>query len=185
MAIAVRPPQTYMGPLTYDDVQKFPEDGFRYELVDGELLVSPSPATSHQVVVTNLVGLFLAAVPPDLQVIVGPVDWYVRPTTYFAPDLVVVRRDGRKDHRKLLEPPVLVVEVASPATRLRDVGLKRRAYEDAGLPWYWVVEPKAPSVSVERLVDGRFVAAGRAEGDVRLSLDEPFAVEVSPAVLVA
>jgi Uma2 family endonuclease len=185
MAIAVRPPQTYMGPLTYDDVQKFPDDGFRYELVDGELLVSPSPATSHQVVVTNLVGLFLAAVPPDLQVIVGPVDWYVRPTTYFAPDLVVVRREGRKDHRKLLEPPVLVVEEASPATRLRDLGLKRRAYEDAGLPWYWVVEPKAPSVSVERLVDGRFMAAGRVEGDGRLSLGEPFAVEVSPAVLVA
>ncbi len=185
MAIAVRPPQTYMGPLTYDDVQKFPDDGFRYELVDGELLVSPSPAATHQVVVTNLVGLFLAAVPPDLQVIVGPVDWYVRPTTYFAPDLVVVRRDGHKDHRKLLEPPVLVVEVASPATRLRDVGLKRRAYEDAGLPWYWVVEPKALSVSVERLVDGRFVEAGRVEGDGPVSLGEPFPVEVSPGVLVA
>jgi len=184
MAIAVRP-QVPVGPLTYDDVQQFPDDGLRYELVDGELLVSPSPGIAHQRCVTRLVGLLLAAVPAELEVIVGLYDWYVRPTTYFEPDLLVVRRDARLGERRTLDPPVLAVEVLSPSTRLRDLGLKRRAYEDAGLPWYWVVDPDDPALAVHELVDGRFVERAAARCDEPYRGDRPFPVEVVPAGLPA
>jgi len=186
MAIAVRPSpeHPYVGPLTYDDLRQFPDDGYRYELVDGELLVTPAPSTAHQRAVTQLIILLGHAVPAEMEVLVGPVDWYVRPTTYFEPDLVVVRRDARADDQKLLEPPVLAVEVLSPSTRYRDVGLKRRAYEDAGLSWYWVVDPLDPRLAVDRLVDGRFVEQAVVRGDERYATTEPFRVEVVPAGLV-
>jgi Uma2 family endonuclease len=188
MAIAVRPSpeHRYVGPLTYDDVRQFPDDGYRYELVDGELLVTPAPNTAHQRAITQLIILLAQAVPDQLEILVGPVDWYVRPTTYFEPDLVVVRRDGRADEQKLLEPPVLAVEVLSPSTRYRDVGLKRRAYEDAGLGWYWVVDPVEPHLTVHRLVDGRFAEQASVAGDAAYAAGQPFpfAVTVRPADLV-
>jgi Uma2 family endonuclease len=183
MALAVRH-QQHVGPLTYDEVQQFPDDGYRYELVDGELLVTPAPNTAHQRCVTQLIGLLLQSVPAELEVLVGPVDWYVRETTYFEPDLVVVRRDGKSDIQRLLEPPALVVEVLSPSTRLRDMGLKKRAYEDAGLPWYWVVDPLEPRLTVSQLVDERFVERAVVVAGDRCENDEPFAVEVTPSALM-
>lgn len=185
MALAVRPPHhyTHVGPLTYHEVQQFPDDGYRYELVDGELLVTASPNTVHQRAVTQLAVLLVSAVPDDMEALVGPVDWYVRPTTAFVPDLVVVRRGARADAQRLLEPPVLVVEVLSPSTRHRDVGLKMRAYEDAGLAWYWVVDPLEPRLTVWQLVDGRFASRASVGGDDRYTADEPFAMDVGPAEL--
>jgi Uma2 family endonuclease len=186
MALAVRQPteRPFVRPLTWDDVQQFPDDGHRYELVDGELLATPAPDTAHQRAVTRLTGLLLAAVPDSMEVLVGPVDWYVRPTTYFEPDLVVVRRDAAADAQRLLEPPVLAVEVLSPSTRYRDVGLKLRAYEDAGLPWYWVVDPIEPRLTAHRLVDGRFVQQVSVAGDEVLVATEPVAVTLAAADLV-
>jgi Uma2 family endonuclease len=187
MAIAVRPPHdhTHLRPLTYDEVRRFPDDGYRYELVDGELLVTPSPNRAHQRAVTELVYLLRQAVPPELEVMVGPVDWYVRPTTAFVPDVVVVRRDARPDPQRLLDPPVLAVEVLSPSTRHRDVGLKLRAYEDAGLAWYWVVDPVEPRLTAHRLVDGRFVEQVSVTGGEAYTAHEPVAVMVRPAELVS
>jgi Uma2 family endonuclease len=186
MAIAVRPPHehSHIRPLTYDEVRQFPDDGYRYELVDGELLVTPAPNTAHQRAISRLMVLLAAAVPEGTEALVGPVDWYVRPTTYFEPDLVVVRRDALGDGQRLLEPPVLAVEVLSPSTRHRDVGLKLRAYEDAGLAWYWVVDPVEPRLIVHRLVDGRFARQASVVGDERFVSDEPFPVDVTPAQLV-
>ncbi|HEX5944661.1 MAG TPA: Uma2 family endonuclease [Acidimicrobiales bacterium] len=187
MALAVRPPHehSHLRPLTYDEVQQFPDDGYRYELVDGELLVTPAPNTAHQRAITQLIIVLAAAVSAEMEALVGPVDWYVRPTTCFEPDLVVVRRDGRADAQKLLEPPVLAVEVLSPSTRHRDVGLKLRAYEDAGLAWYWVVDPVEPRLTVHRLVDGRFARLASVAGDECYAGDEPFPVTLTPAQLVA
>lgn len=186
MALAVRPPHehTHLHPLTYDEVRQFPDDGYRYELVDGELLVTPAPNTAHQRAVTQLTVLIAQAVPEELETLVGPVDWYVRATTYFEPDLVVVRRDAAADGQRLLDPPVLVVEVLSPSTRYRDVGLKLRAYEDAGLGWYWVVDPAEPRLTVHRLVEGRFVPQASVAGDERYVAEAPFPVEVTPSALV-
>jgi Uma2 family endonuclease len=193
MAIAVTPPSRRtppphgLRPLTYDEVQQFPEDdGLRYELVDGELLVTPAPNTIHQLVVTRLVLLLVAAAPATHQALVGPVDWYVRADTYFEPDLVVVGRADLfgGDGRRLTTPPLLAVEVLSPSTAARDEGLKLRAYEDARLAAYWVVDPVEVRLTVRRLVDGRFGDVATATGDERLAVDDPFPVEVAPGALV-
>jgi Uma2 family endonuclease len=79
----------------------------------------------------------------------------------------------------------LAVEILSPSTRYRDLGLKRRAYEDAGLPWYWIVDPKKPRLTVLRLIDGRFVEHAVVTGDEEYVTTEPVAVTVVPSALVS
>jgi Uma2 family endonuclease len=171
-------------PLTWDDLQELPDDGRRFELVDGVLLVSPAPVTVHQRVVTRLLVLIHPMLPPASEVLPAPVDWHISEHTVFEPDIVVVGRlDGSE--RYLEETPLLAVEVLSPSTKLRDLGLKRRYYGDAGLPWYWIVDPKEPRLTVLRLVDGRFVEEAVVTGDEPYVATEPVAVTVVPSALVS
>lgn len=175
-------------PLTWHDLQQLP-DGLRFELVDGVLLVSPSPLMVHQRIASNLVRLLHDAVPPALEVLFAPFDWYVSETTVFQPDVLVCRTADLSE-RWLGAPPVLGVEILSPSTRLRDVGLKRRAYEDAGLGWYWVIDPEDARLTVHRLDRGgdrraaRYVEEVGVSGDEAYVASDPFAVTVVPSGLM-
>ncbi len=183
VAFAVRQVTTPVKPLTYDEVQQFPDDGLRYELVDGELLVTPSPNLVHQRIVLNLAVILRGAVGADLEVLIAPFDWLVSPRTFFEPDVIVFRREDVTE-RNLPVPPVLAVEVLSPGTRHRDVGLKKRAYEDAGLPHYWVVDPGEPSMTAFALREGRFAEVGSAGGDDLFDVTDPFPVQMVPGALI-
>jgi Uma2 family endonuclease len=171
-------------PLTWHDLQQLP-DGLRYELVDGVLLVSPAPIFVHQRVVQNVAYLLHRAGPAGFEVLPAPVDWYVSEYTVFEPDLLVARIDDPLA-RRLETTPLLAVEVLSPSTRLRDLGLKRRAYEDAGLPWYWVIDPDLdePRLTVYRLEGGRCVEDAVVVGDDGYTAEEPVKVEIVPRRLV-
>jgi Uma2 family endonuclease len=170
--------------LTHADLQALPDDHNRYELIDGELLVSPSPSTAHQRAVGNLYVLLRAACPPDLEVFVAPFDWLVDDHNVFEPDLLVARRADLTE-RNLPRPPVLAVEVLSPTTRQRDLGRKRAAYARAGLAHYWAVDPLVPSVRVLELVEGTFCEVGYAADDGSIAVAHPFPVTVAPHALSA
>jgi Uma2 family endonuclease len=170
-------------PFTYDDLQGIPEDGHRYELLDGTLLVTPAPNHAHQRCVLGTAVLLLAAAPPELEVIVSPFDWVVEPATAFQPDVLVARR-AEVGPRHLTHPPVLAVEVLSPSTRRIDLALKRDAYAAARVPSYWIVDPDAPSVTVLRLDGPVYVDGGSATGDESLAVSVPFPVTVVPARLL-
>src|ERR1700685_368910 len=81
------------GVFTWDDLETLPEDGFRWELVDGQLLVTPAPRLRHQRVIRRLCRLLTAACPGELEVVLSPYDWKISLTTVFEPDLMVVRKD--------------------------------------------------------------------------------------------
>ena len=169
--------------LTYDDLQNIPDDGHRYELLDGTLLVTPSPNTAHQRCVRNLVVVLHGAVPSDLEVFAAPFDWVVGPRTSFEPDVLVARR-ADVGARNLPRPPVLAVEVLSPSTRRIDLVLKRDAYAAAAVPAYWIVDPDVPSVTFLRLEDGAYVEDGAASGPDAFAASSPFPVTVVPARLL-
>src|SRR5439155_27378598 len=78
--------------LTVEDVDALPDDGHRYELLDGTLLVTPAPATIHQRIVLRLAALLLAAKGPEHDVLPAPTDWVVSPSTKFQPDVIVAYR---------------------------------------------------------------------------------------------
>src|SRR5688500_11271223 len=117
------------GRWTYEEFARLPDDGNRYEVIAGELYVSPSPRPSHQLILTPLI----MRLHPFVEqfglgrVYIGPIDVLFAEGDYLEPDLVFVRRDrlGIVSDRGLEGPPDLVVEILSPSTAKRDRTIKR------------------------------------------------------------
>ena len=171
------------GDWTADDLDALPDDGLRYELVDGVLLVSPAPALTHQIAVFNLVEQLLRHAPADLRVLGAPLDVRFSGTRQLQPDVLVVPRETPT--ARLERRPLLVVEVLSPSTRATDLTLKRHVFEQAGVPSYWLLDPEVPSLTVLELQDAAYVEVARVEGEQPLTVERPFPVTLVPAVLVA
>jgi Uma2 family endonuclease len=165
-----RPP-----PFTYDDYRLLPEDGRRYELLDGDLLVSPAPSTRHQTVSRRLLFALMQALETrDLaQIFDAPTDLILEPTSVVQPDLVIVSaaRASIVTARAIEGIPDVVIEILSPNGSDRDERLKRRLYERHGIPEYWIVDPDLGYVTVWRLESGRYEM--RAKLDRSSTLDHP------------
>jgi Uma2 family endonuclease len=172
-------------PFTTDELDRMPDDGRRYELIDGALVVSPRPGTIHQIVATRLTVLLSAACSQDMFVIAEPAVQLSR-STEFDPDITVAR-SGDVGAAKLTAPPLVAVEVRSPSTAFIDLTRKKSAYAAFGVASYWIVVPdlRQPELSVFELHGGRYEQAGQAAGDETLRVARPFSVEVVPARLVA
>ena len=168
---------------TVDDLDALPDDGRRYELVDGVLLVSAAPSDVHQFALTNLVILMGTTCPFPMRMLVAPVDVTFSRTRQLQPDLLVVPSlDLTSDAPRAM--PLLVVEVLSPSTRAVDLTLKRHVFEQGGIPSYWVLDPLTPSLTVLELRDGAYVEIASVVGDEAYDATVPFAVRVVPADLL-
>ena len=159
-----------------------PDDGHRYELLDGVLLVTPAPSVRHQTCVTALSALLYSARGAEHRVLVAPLDVRLSRFTVLEPDVLVARGSDLTEAR-LERPPLLAVEVHSPSTRRIDLGSKRLAYEAAGVPAYWLVDPDVPSLTVLHLEAGRYVEQANVTADEPYHADFPFPVTVVPAQL--
>lgn len=171
-------------PFTRRDLESITDDGHRYELVDGVLLMSPSPRPLHQRVVARVLAAVSVHCPRDCEALPAPVDVVLADDTVLIPDVVVGRR-GDYTERALEGVPVLAVEVISPSSRLIDTELKRARLAAAGCPHYWLVDPYVPGVLCLTLRDDRYVTAREASGHESVTLEDPFAVTLNPADLVA
>lgn len=170
-------------PLTRADLKDLPDDGHRYELVDGVLIVSPGPQLPHQDVVGNLFLLLRAACPPHLKVVLAPFVVALADDTEVQPDLLVAERT-QFTRKELPGPPLLAIEVLSPSTRRIDLFLKRDRFQTAGVPFYWLVDPDTPSIIVLELVDGAYAEVARAEGTLAADVTRPYPMRVVPADLL-
>jgi Uma2 family endonuclease len=168
---------------TIDDLERLPDDGRRYELVDGRLLISSAPTKKHQRVVGELYLVLRTSCPPELMVYVAPLDWQPDRHNSFQPDLLVVP-DENPDEKNVTGVLDLAVEVLSSSTRDRDLVGKRAKYESMGVTSYWVVDPEAPSLLAWDLVNGRYRVVGSAAGGQRLDLRLPFPVSLTPLALL-
>ena len=131
------------------DLERLPDDGNRYEVLDGELFVTPQAAVGHQRIAARLVSaLDRYCMAHNLGFVVGP-GAVVFDGNELQPDVQVIPgRDGPHDDTKWeqLATPLLVVEVLSESTRQRDLGKKKAAYERLGVPTYWIVDRGARRV---------------------------------------
>lgn len=140
---------------TYRDLVALPGDRLRHELIDGEHVVTPSPATVHQTISLNLVRLLLPYLDHHGtgRLLCAPFDVKLSMFTVLVPDLVyfTAERFARVVNEKhATAAPDLVVEILSPGTRRRDKGRKRAIYDREGVQEYWIVDPEARSIPALR-----------------------------------
>jgi Uma2 family endonuclease len=170
-------------PLTYEDLQSLPDDGRRYELIDGTLVVTPAPGVPHQVVVLALCRVLFAARPKGTAVLPAPLDFVPHPETVLQPDVLVFDADEALQPR-LTRTPLLVVEVLSPSSRSQDLGSKLLAYAKAGVPAYWVIDPEPPvELRAFQLEGTEYQAVAGAVGDEGFEATVPFPVTIVPSAL--
>ena len=146
--------------LTYDDYVKIPSDRNRYELFEGDLVVTPSPGRAHQTVVKNLLYLLEGHVRRHGlgTVWVAPFDVLFNDRTVVQPDLLYVARDRLAIvlPRYVQGAPDLVVEVLSPSTATNDREAKRELYARYGVTHYWLFDPERREAEAFQLTEGRY-----------------------------
>jgi Uma2 family endonuclease len=146
------------------DIWDTPEDSNRYEVIDGELYMSPPPVPAHQSALGEMYGrlwMYLHAHPIG-RLFVSPIGIILDAQTAVQPDFVYVSRVNAEiiSERGIEGVPDLVVEVLSPGTQSRDHGIKKRRYEAAGVSAYWIVDPVQRILEAFELKDGKY---GEAE----------------------
>lgn len=170
-------------PFTVADLDALPDDGHRHELLDGVLIVSPSPSLLHQRAVKRLLYRLEDACPSQFEVHVGPLDVVLADDTCVVPDLIVTARI-EKSGKRIPAPPLLAIEVISPSSRGFDLVLKRDRLERAGIPSYWVVDPLDPRLIAWEFQDDRYVEVADVHGDEVFSATAPYPVTIAPSALV-
>jgi Uma2 family endonuclease len=160
-----------LAPKTYDDLLTTPDDGKRYEVICGEIVVSSSPPMKHQYALGQLAYRFhdhLIGKKLGLPLI-GPYDVILSRHNVVAPDLVAIVRQRMKILTVSYAdgPPDVIVEVLAPETRQRDLVTKAALYTDFGVREYWVVDPETEDILVNVLRDGQYSALENHLGCVR------------------
>lgn len=157
------------GTLTYEDYCALPDDGLRYEIIEGFLFSEPSPRRAHQQVAANLLMILRAPVRERNlgEVYIAPFDVILERRTVVVPDLVFVARDraGVVSERAVEGAPDLIIEIISPGTARRDRVAKLNAYARRGVPHYWLVDPEVRTVEAFELSEGSYRLAAAVGGD--------------------
>jgi Uma2 family endonuclease len=173
---ATPPPRAW----TVDDLDDLPDDGHRREILDGVLLVSPSPGTAHQVIAGRLMVALEETCPPEYHVSLG-VDVRINRHRVLCPDVMVStaeaasRRHGRYEPHEI----ILAAEVVSPTSEAMDRILKPTLYAQAGIPFYWRIEiTDHVAVHVYKLNPSAEVYARVGEFTDTIDLAEPWPITI-------
>ena len=155
------------------------------EMFDGAVVMSPSPGFGHADALLALAGILRAAAPPELRVLAAPFPVRLGRQTQVRPDLLVARYvDLVRD--ELTAPPLLAVEVCSPATDLVDRSLKRAVYARHRVCSFWLLDPETPALTALELDDdGDYRSVSDVVGPEAFAAVRPFPVRVSPLEVVA
>lgn len=144
---------------TYADYRQLPE-GAPYQLIGGELVLTPAPTSYHQIISMQLVSKMVAYVTEkNLGIVLyAPVDVYLEETETYQPDIIFFSRERLPiiKPEKIEGAPDLVVEILSPTTAYYDLRKKYRIYEKHGVREYWLVDPEEKSIQVFTLAEGKF-----------------------------
>jgi Uma2 family endonuclease len=172
-------------PFTVHDLEAMPDDGHRYELIDGVLIVTPAPGWFHQQSSGALFVQLWNACPPEFRVLSAPFGVRTSVRNELQPDILVARYTDLTP-KNLPVAPVLAVEVLSASTALNDLNNKKAAYERMGTVSYWVVDPEEPGRLTVFELDarGRYAEVANVCGDEKFTTERPFPITIVPARLL-
>lgn len=149
--------------LTYEDYARLPDER-RYELIEGELFMVPSPDFSHQSILRNLGFALWHFIKRDSLGLVfyAPFDVILTEHDVIQPDIVFVSNERRSilTEKNIQGGPDLVVEILSSGTRERDILVKKGLFARHGVREYWIVDPVGKSIEVMVLKEDRFTTYG-------------------------
>lgn len=174
--------------LTWEHYVELPNDGKRYEIIEGELYVSPAPSEKHQRVAFNL-GLVLGwhnRAGRLGRVYAAPFDVLLAFTSIVQPDLLFIRRDRLSilTAANVQGAPDLVIEIISPSSTKTDQETKRDLYAKYGVKYYWIVEPLAEWIRAYELgADGLYELVAEAHGSETFSASPFTDLQISLADL--
>jgi Uma2 family endonuclease len=169
-----------------DHLATLPDDGNRYELINGQLHVSAAPRPMHQLASSRLFTKLAGTLPALVEVLAAPIAWRIDGRTEVQPDLIVVPRTAiRPADTYLDDPPLLAVEILSPSTRAYDLGTKLLTYNDAGLDAYWIIDPDQPAITEHRRVGGTLTDVQTITNGDTFATDTPYPITLRPADLVS
>jgi Uma2 family endonuclease len=156
------------GRKTYDDLLRLPDDGRRYEIIEGVLYEMPSPGSDHAIAIINLIAVLLPVVTAlRARLFTAPLDVFFPGADPVQPDLLVLLPDRLPliSKRGIEGAPDLVVEVLSPSNPEHDRITKRALYARGGVREYWLVSPEAATIEVLVLDGTAYRTHLRAGGD--------------------
>lgn len=174
------------GAWTLAELDRLPEDSNKYELVDGELLVTPAPSPAHEELAARLRELIVPYVAAlKLGRVYTPRSVVRTDRSQVEPDLMV-RPEMQSLPKKWedMPTPLLVVEIASKSTRLRDHNQKRKFYREIGVPEYWIVDRETRSIRIIS-VNARDVVATSSFEWLPGGATEPLHIDVAAFFLAA
>jgi Uma2 family endonuclease len=151
--------------FTYEDLQAIPPDRNRYEIVDGELIVTAAPIPLHQRILRRLTVLLDQHIQKHGlgEIYFAPLDIVFSPGTVLEPDLIFIRQSRLHiiGEKNLTGPPDLVVEVLSDSTVHLDRQVKPKQFALYGVPEFWLIDPVGKTVEIFRLREGAYELAMR------------------------
>jgi len=163
------------GPVTYDDYAAMPDDGNRYEIIDGVLeMMSPGPMAIHQMAGSEILLCLTTSCRSDYVIFNAPFDVILSKTNVVQPDILMIHRS----RIEIVKPhgiegaPDLVVEILSPCTRKRDKVIKAGVYAKHQVPEYWLVDPEARTLEQYWLDGEHYGLVQTYEQDDRVSSDK-------------
>lgn len=168
---------------TYEDYERLPE-GAPYQLIEGELIMVPSPIPYHQDIL-RILGLKLAAFVEEKKlgkIYFAPLDVYLSETDTYQPDIIFIAKDRLNiiGEKKVEGSPDLVIEILSPATAYYDLRIKKDIYEKSGVKEYWVVDPMQKTIEVFVNKKGKFelISVSKEEDAVKSTLLEGLSISL-------
>jgi Uma2 family endonuclease len=160
--------------LTYEDYVLLPNDRNRYEILDGELTVTPAPSTKHQTASGNLFVLLTHYIKDrDLgQLFHAPIDLILESTSVLQPDLLFVSKARRSiiTEKAIEGVPDLVIEILSPGTSRIDRVTKAQIYARHGVPAYWIVDPDQEAIENYLLETDGYRRAATLQGKTPIAV---------------
>jgi Uma2 family endonuclease len=137
---------------TYQDYAELPDDGNRYEIIEGELIMSPAPVTIHQEVLLNIaieLGNLLRRTKLG-KIYIAPTDVVMSDINVVQPDILFITREKLQiiTTKNIKGVPDLIIEITSPATGYYDLRGKKELYEKFGVQEYWIVDPMKQRVEI-------------------------------------
>lgn len=168
---------------TYEDYAKLPE-GAPYQLIGGELIMTPSPVPYHQII-SRKIGFELVKFIEERkigEVIYAPMDVYLSETETYQPDIIFISNERLNiiGEKKIEAAPDLVIEILSESTAYYDLRHKKRVYEKTGVKEYWIVDPIEKGIEVYENINEGFKIFSQAieKGNVISKLLDGFEIEL-------